>query len=163
MSSTTDDTRPAPTIDAIQAARRELSGLVRETPAWTWQGHRIDAAKPPGSTVWLKLELLQHTGSFKVRGALLTMRRLDSAQLARGVTAVSGGNHAMAVAYAAKALGTHAKVVMPATANPARIAACRALGAEVELVADVAVAFARAREIEQAEGRTLVHPFEGEG
>lgn len=158
-----EDQQPQPpTVAAIQQARRELGALVRETPAWTWLGHRIDAAKPAGATLWLKLELFQHAGSFKVRGALLTMQHLDAAQRGRGVTAVSGGNHAMAVAYAAKSLGTHAKVVMPATANPARIEACRALGAEVVLAADVAAAFPLARSIEQDEGRFFVHPFEGE-
>jgi threonine dehydratase len=151
-----------PPIAAIQLARRELGTSLRETPSWSWMGHRIDAAKPSGSTVWLKLEILQHTGTFKVRGALLGMTRLDAERRARGVTAVSGGNHAMAVAFAAKAVGTHAKVVMPATANPARIDACKALGAEVELVADVAAAFVRVREIEAGEGRYFVHPFDSE-
>ena len=151
-----------PTVEQIQLARTRLLRLVRETPVWPWQGHRIDGVKPPGSTVWLKLELLQHAGSFKVRGALLAMQALDDDQRARGVTAMSGGNHAMAVAYAARALGTHAKVVMPNTADPARIAACHALGAEVELVADIAAAFTRVQQIEADERRALIHPFEGE-
>jgi threonine dehydratase len=151
-----------PTLEQVMAARRELLPHVLQTPVWQWHGHRVDAVRPPDSTLWLKLETFQHTGSFKVRGALLAMLRLDDAQRARGVTAVSGGNHAIAVAWAAKALGTHAKVVMPRTANPARVDACRALGADIELVADVAVAFARVREIEAAEGRFLVHPFDSE-
>ena len=151
-----------PTIEHVQRARRELGQAVRETPAWLWRGHRIDAAAPAGSSLWLKLELLQHAGSFKVRGATLAMRRLDDAQRARGVTAVSGGNHAMAVAFAARSLGTHAKVVMPAAADPARIAACRALGAEVVLTADVAAAFVTAKAIEEQERRAFVHPFESE-
>lgn len=162
MTSSENASAVAPTLETVQLARRELGKLVRETPAWPWQGHRIDAAKPAGATLWLKLETFQHTGSFKVRGALLAMQRLPAEARARGVTAVSGGNHAMAVAHAAKSVGTHAKVVMPATANPARIEACRALGAEVVLVADVATAFARVKEIEAAEGRTYVPPFESE-
>jgi threonine dehydratase len=151
-----------PTVEAIQAARRELLNDVRETPSWQWQGHRIDAVKPRGATVWLKLELFQHTGSFKVRGALLAIRRLDAAARARGVTAVSAGNHAMALAFAARTAGVDAKVVMPRTADPARVEACRALGATVELVDDIAAAFARVAEIEQGEGRTFVHPFDAE-
>ena len=75
--------------------------------------------------------------------------------------AVSAGNHAMAVGYAARALGTTAKVVMPRTANVARVQGCREYGAEVELVDDVHRAFARVREIEKQEGRTFIHPFEG--
>ncbi len=135
---------------------------MRETPSWQWRGHRLDALAPANATIWLKLELFQHTGTFKPRGSLLVMKALDQEQLARGVVAVSAGNHGMAVAYAAKTLGTHAKVAMPATANPARIAACRALGAEVVLLPDIASAFAAANELQTSEGRHFVHPFEGE-
>ncbi len=152
----------APSLEAVQAARRELVPHVRETPAWQWLGYRLDAVRPPDSTLWLKLETFQHTGSFKVRGALLSLQRLDAAQRARGVTAVSGGNHAIAVAWAAKVVGTHAKVVMPKTANAARVDACRALGGDIELVDDVAAAFARVRELEADERRFLVHPFDSE-
>jgi threonine dehydratase len=77
------------------------------------------------------------------------------------VTAVSAGNHAMAVAYAAGVLGTTAKVVMPRSANPFRVGRCRELGAEVDLVDDVHAAFSRVKQIEAEEGRTFVHPFEG--
>ena len=151
-----------PTIEVIQRARRDLGALIRETPAWEWQGYRIDARKPAGSTLWLKLELFQHTGTFKPRGSLLVLRDLSPEQKARGVTAVSAGNHAMAVAYGSRALGTNAKVVMPKTANPARIAACRELGAEVVLVDTIADAFAMVAQLEREEGRHFVHPFEGE-
>jgi threonine dehydratase len=151
-----------PTPSAIQLARRELGELVRETPAWQWLGHRLAPRAPARSTVWLKLELFQHTGSFKVRGAALALRRLPADRLARGVTAVSAGNHAMAVAHAARALGTTAKVCMPATADAARVQACRDLGAEVVLVPDIAAAFTEVARIERDEGRAFVHPFEGE-
>ncbi|WP_264319408.1 MULTISPECIES: threonine/serine dehydratase [Rhizorhabdus] len=116
----------------------------------------------PGAEVMLKLELFQHGGSFKARGALLNLLRLDEAQRARGVTAVSAGNHAIAVAFAAHTLGVDAKVVMASTANPARIAAARAYGAEVILSGDAAQSFARAEQIARDEGRFLVHPFDGE-
>ena len=89
------------------------------------------------------------------------MLNLPADRLARGVTAVSAGNHAIAVAYAAQVLGTTAKVAMPRTANPFRVAKCRELGAAVELVEDVHRAFVRVKQIEEEEGRTFVHPFEG--
>ncbi len=152
----------APSIETIQRARHDFDGGILQTPAWQWHGHRIQRLAPPDSTLWLKLELLQHTGSFKPRGALLVMRSLDAAQLARGVTAVSAGNHGMAVAYAASRLGTTAKVVMPRTANPARVAACRDLGAEVVLTDDIASAFATAETLQREQGLHFVHPFEGE-
>ncbi len=152
----------APTVEQIQRATQTLRGLIRETPAWQWRGHRLDALAPTGATVWQKLELFQHTGTFKPRGSMLVMKSLSPEQLQRGIVAVSAGNHGMAVAYAAKALQSHAKVVMPATANPARIEACRTMGAEVVLQPDIAAAFAMAAELEQKEGRHFVHPFEGE-
>jgi len=151
-----------PTLAAIRAARATLAERVVTTPVWRWQGREIDAAVGSATEVWLKLELFQRTGTFKPRGALLNMLALEPAALERGVTAVSAGNHAIAVAYAARTLATTAKVVMPETANPGRIATCRDWGAEVVLVADVHQAFDEVQRIEREEGRAFIHPFEGE-
>ena len=150
-----------PTLDAIRAARARLGDHVVTTPVREWRDRGIEAALGSDTRVVLKEELFQRTGSFKPRGALTVMLELAPQALARGVTAVSAGNHALAVAYAAKALGTTAKVVMPKSANAFRVAGCRELGAEVELVEDVHRAFERVREIERDEGRSFVHPFEG--
>jgi len=149
----------APTLDEIGAAQARFGSLIVETPVWRWGGDEIEQLA--GTQPILKLELFQHAGSFKPRGALTVMLALRPEERARGVTAVSAGNHAMAVGYAARALGMTAKVVMPRTASPARVEGSRAYGAEVVLVDDVHQAFARAKEIEAAEGRTFVHPFEG--
>ena len=151
----------APAPEEIRAARARLGDRVVQTPVWTWQGDEVE--REAGTRPILKLELFQHAGSFKPRGALCNMLALPPDALARGVTAMSAGNHAMAVAYAARALGTTAKVVMPRTANPLRLEACRSYGAEVVLVEDVHAAAARVQEIEAAEGRSAVHPFEGPG
>ena len=148
-----------PTLERIRAARERLGDLVVTTPVRHWQDDALGLAA--GSRVFLKEELFQRTGTFKPRGALTVMLDLAPAALARGVTAVSAGNHAMAVAYAARVLGSTAKVVMPKSASPFRVARCRELGAEVELAEDVHRAFERVRQIEHAEGRTFVHPFEG--
>ncbi len=121
----------------------------------------IEQALGNGTTVFGKLEFLQRTGTFKARGALSVLASLDSEQRRAGVTAVSAGNHAIAVAYAAQSTGTSAKVAMIRAANPARIAACRELGADVVLADDVHAAFEIAERIRQEEGRFLVHPFEG--
>ncbi len=157
-----------PTLEQIRAARERLGERVRTTPVWRWRGREIDALlgseAGADTEVWLKLELFQYAGTFKPRGALLTMLALqerDPAALERGVTAVSAGNHAMAVGFAAQALGTTAKVVMPKSASPARVAGCRAYGAEVVLVDDVHQAFDEVARIEREEGRFFVHPFEG--
>lgn len=150
-----------PSLEQIRATRHQLNDLVVETPVWHWRSSALTALLDPTTALFLKLELFQHTGSFKPRGALAVMLDLDVATLAQGVTAVSAGNHAIAVAYAAQILGTTAKVVMPKTANPVRVARCRAYGAEVELVEHVGVAFARVQEIQMEEGRYFVHPFEG--
>lgn len=151
----------APTLDEIRAARAELGDRVATTPVWPWRGREIVDMLGAETEVFLKLELFQHGGTFKPRGALLRMASLGVDALKRGVTAVSAGNHAIAVAFAARSLGTHAKVVMPRTANPARVATCRDYGAEVVLVDDVHQAFDEVRRIEKDEGRAFVHPFEG--
>ena len=151
----------APTVDAIRANRARLGGLILTTPVRLLKDHALDPAVGATTRIWLKEELFQHTGSFKPRGALSVMLDLDAAALARGVTGVSAGNHAISLAYCARALGSSAKVVMPKSANPFRIQVCRELGAEIELVDNVHQAFARVTEIEAAEGRVFVHPYEG--
>jgi threonine dehydratase len=104
---------------------------------------------------------LQRTGTFKPRGALLNMLGLNAAQRERGVTAISAGNHAVAVAFAAQTLGVDAKVVMIKTANPFRVELCRRYGATVEFADSAHEGFARVKEIESSEGRAFIHPFEG--
>lgn len=149
------------TLEEIRETRRLIDPYIVETPVWHWKSRELDDAIGAETQVFLKLELFQHTGSFKPRGALSVMLNLTPEALTRGVTAVSAGNHAIAVGYAARILGTTAHVVMPKTSNPARIAACRAYGAEIDLVEDVVQAFDRVHQIEAEEGRTFVHPFEG--
>jgi threonine dehydratase len=151
----------APSVEAIRANRARLGDYVIKTPVRQLVDDAVAEAVGSSTQVWLKEELFQRTGSFKPRGALSVMLDLDAETLKRGVVAVSAGNHGIAVAYAARTLGTTAKVVMPKTANAFRIDVCRQLGADVELVDDVTIAFARVREIEASEGRTFVHPYEG--
>ncbi len=150
-----------PTLDEIRAARERLGERVRRTPVWRLRGHRLNGLLGEATEVWLKLELFQYAGTFKPRGALINMMALEPEELARGVCAVSAGNHAMAVGYAAGVLGTSAKVVMPRSANPARVAGCQAYGTEVVFVGDVHEAFDEVRRIERQEGRAFIHPFEG--
>ena len=149
----------APTVEEIQALRKSLAGHVYRTPVIRCAA--IEDALGGGTRVTAKLEFLQRTGTFKARGALAVLRSLTPAQRQAGVTAVSAGNHAVAVAYAARATATTAKVVMTRSANPARVAACKEYGAEVVFADDVHAAFDLARDIERNEGRCLVHPFEG--
>lgn len=145
-----------PTLTDIRTARAALEGLVLQTPVWRWSNREVVQQLGEETALYLKLELFQHTGTFKPRGALTVMRHLDQATLAKGVTAVSAGNHAIAVAFAAHLLGTTAKVVMPKTASPFRVATCRNYGAEVELVDNVTVAFARVQQIQAEEGRNTI-------
>jgi threonine dehydratase len=155
----------APTVDEIRTLREQIDPYVVETPVWRWSSPELTRAlddKPGQETdVFLKLELFQRTGTFKPRGALSNMMDLDRDALARGVTAVSAGNHAIAVSYAASILGASAKVVMMESASPVRVQLCRSYGADVELMPDVHQAFARVEQIEEEEGRRFIHPFEG--
>lgn len=155
------ETVQPPSLTEIKRARDKLGDRVRRTPVWQWRGDMANERVGMETEVYLKMELFQYAGSFKPRGALMNMMELTGDQLERGVTAVSAGNHAIAVAYAARAMGTTARVVMPKSANWYRVEKCRSLGAVVELVDDVHRAFDRVGEIEEEEGRAFVHPFEG--
>ena len=155
-----ENTEP-PDLAAIEAARATLGDLVIETPVQQWRAPAVADALGTESAVFLKLELFQRTGTFKARGALLNALALDEAARERGVTAVSAGNHAIAVAFAAQRVGTSAKVVMMEGADPFRVDQVRRYGAELVQVPDVHTAFETVRAIEAGEGRTLIHPFEG--
>ena len=154
-------TESGPHIDEIRALRDALMEDVLQTPVLrAWALERVIGGN---TRVTAKLEFLQRTGTFKARGALATLRSLSAEELARGVTAVSAGNHAIATAFAARAMESSAKVVMIRSASPARIESCRDYGAEVVLADDVHQAFEVAKRIEREEGRYFVHPFEGPG
>ena len=150
-----------PTLEQVRHTAARLASQVLQTPVWRWRTGAIERALTPSTEVWLKLELFQRTGSFKLRGALNCIGALDHAARRRGVVAASAGNHAMAVACAARAAGTHAKLAMPRQASPARIEACRADGAQVLLTDTVHDAFALAQRLVDEEGRTMIHPFDG--
>ncbi|GAA1863295.1 threonine/serine dehydratase [Pseudonocardia ailaonensis] len=142
-------------LDDVRAAAESIAGHVVRTPTVSSPGLSALLGVP----VTAKLELLQRTGSFKARGAAAKLLSLTPAERSAGVVAVSGGNHGIAVAEMAAALGVDAAVVMPEAASPATVAACRATGSDVRLTPDIAGAFALAAEL-QAAGRTMVHPFD---
>lgn len=149
-----------PTVSQIAAAAEQLQGVTIETPVLAlsqakWSG------RLPEAEVTVKLELFQQTGSFKARGAYLGIAGLDEDARAAGVVAASGGNHAMAVAWAAQAAGVDALIAMPEATDPVRVLACEASGATVQLCDDMPAAFA-VMEAEANAGRFLMHPFEGE-
>lgn len=146
-------------LSMIRAARERIAGRVHVTP--TMSSRRIGATA--GVRLFLKCENLQKTGSFKARGALNKLSQLDETARARGVVTVSAGNHAQALAWAARSVGIHATVVMPAAASPAKVAASREYGAEVVLHGATSIeAFGRARDLERERSLTFVHPFDDE-
>ncbi|MFQ6006408.1 MAG: threonine/serine dehydratase [Woeseia sp.] len=149
----------APDIDAVRALNRRLREWLIRTPVLRCRSLEMYSGET--CEIHGKLEFLQRTGTFKPRGALSVMLGLDGQQKEKGVTAVSAGNHAIATAFAAQAVGTTAKVVMITNANPLRVARCRHFGAEVVLADDVHSAFQVAEEIQDKDGRFFVHPFEG--
>ena len=149
----------APSIAELRLLREQLGPQILRTPVMRCAA--LEAHLGGGTRVFGKLEFLQHTGTFKARGALAVISSLNAGQRAAGVTAVSAGNHAIATAFAARAVGISAKIVMIGTANPARVAECRRYGAELVFADDAHEAFAVAERIQQQEGRFFVHPFEG--
>ncbi|MEM6996493.1 MAG: threonine/serine dehydratase [Myxococcota bacterium] len=155
-----EPTATPPTLDALREARTALADDVIVSPMLPLPPGHLQR-RLPTTRIELKLEALQPTGSFKPRAAVLWARSLPAEARRKGLVAVSAGNHAMAVAYAAQRTETTAKVVMPQTADPMRVDGARKLGAEVVLTPDVHAAFAEVERIVQTEGRTFVHPFEG--
>ncbi|WP_299919548.1 threonine/serine dehydratase [uncultured Roseobacter sp.] len=151
-----------PRLEEIERATNALAHRIIKTPVVSLSSDRVSAALPEGATVTMKLELFQQVGSFKARGALLSVDRLEVTERKSGVVAVSAGNHALAVSWAAAKEGVSTKVVMPKTADPIRVQGCEALGAKVVLVEDIHTAFVEMDRIKEHEGRVAIHPFEGE-
>lgn len=148
----------APALADIQATLARLQPYIVRTPTVPLTSSPATALA--GERVWLKLELLQRTGTFKLRGALNNLLQAELAP-GQGVTAVSAGNHAVAVACAASMLGLDAKVVMLSSANAARRELARRHGAELVFHDNGSAAFAAAAELVASEGRLMVHPFDG--
>lgn len=145
------------TPDRIEAAAARLDGVAIHTPLLPapW----LDEAT--GAEVRLKCENLQHAGAFKIRGAYTTISRLPEAQRAKGVITYSSGNHAQAVALAAKIFGIPAVVVMPTTAPTIKIDGARRLGAEVVLEGTTSIQRrTRAEMIAVEQGLTMIPPFD---
>jgi threonine dehydratase len=148
-------TEPVSPAD-IERAARAGEGVIRETPVVSSR----TLSEIVGGTVALKAENLQRTGSFKLRGALAKIAALGEGCTA-GVVTGSAGNHAQAVAYAARARGVRCEVFMPAIAPIAKVEAAVSLGAVISLVGEtVDDALAAARERSAEGGLAFVHPFE---
>jgi threonine dehydratase len=143
-------------LDAIRAAARRLEPHLYRTPVLSARALGDRA----GVSLVLKAESLQKTGSFKPRGALNIVLALPEAQRARGLITVSAGNHAQAVAWAARVVGVSCHVVMPADAPRSKLDAVRGYGATVVEHADRATLFERLREEEARTGAAFVHPFD---
>ncbi len=143
------------TMQDVEAAARAVAPHVLRTAQRASPG----LSARLGCQVSLKLEMQQHSGSFKTRGALHQMLALGDEALSQGVVAVSGGNFARAVAYCSGILGVDAIVCMPENAPQGSIDATRDYGATVELLPDAVAAFARADDWVNR-GRTSLHPFD---
>lgn len=145
------------TFADIEAARGRLEGAVAATPCIV----SPSLSRALGASLVLKLENLQHTGSFKARGALVKLQGLTAEQRARGVVAMSAGNHAQGVAYHAQRLGIPATIVMPTFTPLTKVEGTRRYGARVVLRGEgFEEATAHARELEAGEGLTFVHPYD---
>ena len=142
-------------ITAIKQARERIQPFIKRTPL----EHSETLSRYLGTNVWVKLELFQKTGSFKVRGAFNKLLSLTAKERKRGVVAISGGNHAQAVAYASSVLDADAVVLMPASTPQNYIEATKKYGAIVDLQPTIGAAFAEVKRYE-TEGRIFIHPFD---
>ena len=147
-----------PTIEDIFKARNLLKGTpIRKTPLQASDTF----TKLTGTNLFLKIESLQRTGSFKVRGAFVKLNMLTKEQCKYGVIAASAGNHAQGVAYAASKKDISCTIIMPNNASPAKVAATRSYGAKVVLRgSDYNECWSATQELAKAEGRTIIHAFD---
>lgn len=152
-----DTSRTLPTAAEVRAARERIRNGVVETPCVSAVGLR---GIVPGR-LYLKLESLQRTGSFKDRGALNRLLDLSPDERRRGVVTASAGNHAQAVAYHCGRLGIPAAVVMPEATPLIKVTNTRRFGARITLSgATLSDAMAEARRMEAEEGRVMIHAFD---
>ena len=143
-------------IGEIRDARRRIGGVVRKTPLIYSQFF----SEVAGGDVYLKLENLQVTGAFKIRGALYKMLKLTDEEKKRGVVAASSGNHAQGVAYAARMLGIKALIIVPKNTPKVKIDAIKSYGVELMVHGDYYdEAEAKAREFEREAGMVYVSPY----
>jgi threonine dehydratase len=143
------------TLDDIHRARRRIAGRVRHTPTFVSPG--LSALL--GVETVIKLEGLQYAGSFKVRGCFNALLQLSPDELERGVVTVSGGNHAIAVSLAARALGSRALVLSAKTMSPYNKRLTEEAGGAVELCEDFVEAFAKAARYGE-DGRVNIHAYD---
>jgi threonine dehydratase len=143
-------------IADIRAAARRIAGTVHRTPLFSCS----QIGDMAGVRLHLKCESFQKTGSFKVRGALNKILSLTDEERARGLVTVSAGNHAAAVAWAARVAGCSAVVVMPSDAPMSKMDAVRGYGAEIVEHGDRATLFDKLEEQRASRGLTFVHPFD---
>lgn len=144
------------TLADVQDARVRIADRVHRTPTFASE----TLSRRLGVPVVLKAENLQKTGSFKPRGATNAVRQLPQEARSRGVVTFSAGNHAQALAYAAAAEGVKCTVVMPASAVPSKVDACRAYGAEVVLHGTPREAMAHFQVLQQTRNLVPIHPFD---
>ncbi|MDP4265305.1 MAG: threonine/serine dehydratase [Bacteroidota bacterium] len=142
-------------ITAIKQARERIQPFIKRTPL----EHSLTLSRYLGTNVWVKQELFQKTGSFKVRGAFNKLLSLSAEERKRGVVAISGGNHAQAVAYASSVLDADAVVLMPESTPQNYVEATKNYGATVDLQPTIGAAFAKIKSYED-EGRIFIHPFD---
>jgi threonine dehydratase len=147
-----------PTIEQISSARECISHRLHVTPVTS----ATLLGRESGVELLLKCENLQKTGSFKPRGALNKVLGLDATARARGVVTVSAGNHAQALAWAARTAAVRATVVMPASASRTKAEASAAYGADVIREGTAIDAFKRAHALAAERGLVFVHPFDDE-
>jgi threonine dehydratase len=149
--------KEAVSLEEVEEAARLIAGHTRQTPLLS----AGELSRRVGRRVVLKAENLQLTGSFKLRGATNMIRRLPGEVLRSGVVAASAGNHAQAVAFAAREAGARAVLVMPETAPVSKVTAVREYGGEVRLHGgSYDDAHAEARRLSDEEGLTVVHAFD---
>lgn len=150
MTHTTNIT--VPNLAYIEKNYQQIKPFIRNTPILKTQLTALD-------TVYLKLELLQKTGTFKLRGALTHLSNLSTTEKQQGVITATGGNHGIALAQAAQILNIDARIIIPETINQTRLHALQKYNVHIDTCPNITDAFEQMQTLAVQENRTVIHPF----
>lgn len=151
-------TKSTVTIQSVLQAHARIRSFVRHTPL----EYSIHLSRQTSAEVYLKMENLQFSGSFKPRGSFNRLLKLNEAERLRGVIAPTAGNHGIGLSYAAAQLGVPAHIYLPESADPAKIVMLKAYGARIRYFETVKDARLAARQVAQTEGMTFLSAYNDE-
>ncbi|TNF69008.1 MAG: threonine/serine dehydratase [Gammaproteobacteria bacterium] len=147
-------------IDEVKSQYQNLASYVRKTPILPWQSKLKNSLLGEGTQIYFKCELFQQTGTFKFRGVLSRLLSLTGEEKKPGVIAGTGGNHGIALAYAASLLNIDSTIIIPRSINPLRLTRIKAYATEIIQVDNINEVLDTMHSLAEKKAKTIVHPFD---